>query len=229
MTDYIIKCIFSIVIVVFLSPWIIIIALISLCYLLRLRRKCLLVVRDTIRLKFSLMSPVNSLIQDAINGLPTLRSLKQKKYFQNLLYTFTDKQTSAHITSNGGHRWTALRIDIQAFIIATTFAFVAIFLKNRDRTPAELAMTAVGLQMAIEITRHVDYAIRWSVNVEIDMVSIQRLLEYSKLEPEIEKGVKETQVQLDSKPFEGKIEFTRVEMRYGPELPPALKSLSFTI
>ena len=48
--------------------------------------------------------------------------------------------------------------------------------------------------MAIEITRHVDYAIRWSVNVEIDMVSIQRLLEYSKLEPEAEKGVKETRV-----------------------------------
>ena len=75
MIDYIVKCCFSIGIVVFLSPWIILLALASLCYLLRLRRKCLLVTRDTIRLKFELMSPVNSLIQDAINGLPTLRCL----------------------------------------------------------------------------------------------------------------------------------------------------------
>ena len=83
--------------------------------------------------------------------------------------------------------------------------------------------------MAIEIMRHVDYAIRWSVDVEIKMVSIQRLLEYSKLEPEAEKEIKGTRVKLDSKPFEGKIEFTRVEMRYGIDLPPALQSLSFTI
>ena len=52
MIDYIVKCFFSIGIVVFLSPWIVILALGSLCYLLRLRRMCLLVTRDTIRLKF---------------------------------------------------------------------------------------------------------------------------------------------------------------------------------
>lgn len=63
------------------------------------------------RLKFALMSPVNSLIQDAVNGLPTLRCLKQKDYFMKKLYESTDLQTGAHITSNGGMRWTALRID----------------------------------------------------------------------------------------------------------------------
>ena len=33
--------------------------------------------RDTIRLKLSLVSPVNSLIQDAVNGLPTLKCMNQ--------------------------------------------------------------------------------------------------------------------------------------------------------
>lgn len=99
------------------------------------------------------MSPVNSLIQDAVNGLPTLRSLKQRNHFLNLLYANTDYQTSAHITSSGGHRWTCLRIDIQAYLISFTFTLIAMFFQDTDRSPEELAMTAIGLQMCIEITR----------------------------------------------------------------------------
>ena len=46
------------------------------------------------------------------------------------------------------------------------------FYNTEEKSSQELALTAVGLQMAIEITRHLDYAIRWSVNVEIHMVSV---------------------------------------------------------
>jgi len=76
MTDYAIKCTFSVAIVIYISPWLVILAAISLVYLVRLRKKCLQCTRDPIRLKYKLMSPVNSLIQDAINGLPTLRCLQ---------------------------------------------------------------------------------------------------------------------------------------------------------
>ena len=54
-------------------------------------------------------------------------------------------QTSAHITSNGGHRWTALRIDVQAYIIATAFAFYSMFLEDSAASAGRLAVTAVGL------------------------------------------------------------------------------------
>ena len=42
-------------------------------------------------------------------------------------------------------------------------------------------MTAIGLQMTIEITRQFDMAIRWSVNVETNMVNVQRLLALTNL------------------------------------------------
>ena len=75
LSDYIVKVLFSLAIIIFMSPWIVTIAVFSFFYLLGIRRKNLVVNRDTIRLKCSLMSPVNSLIQDAVNGLPTLRCL----------------------------------------------------------------------------------------------------------------------------------------------------------
>lgn len=62
MMDYTIKVLYSISIVVYLNPWLAIFVAVSLVYLVRLRRKTLIVTRDPIRMKYSLMSPVNSLI-----------------------------------------------------------------------------------------------------------------------------------------------------------------------
>ena len=130
------------------------------------------------------MSPVNSLIQDAINGLPTLRCLKMRQHFMKMLFAHQDYQTRAHITSSGGQRWTSFRIDIQAYIIGISFAFISLFLQDLDRTPEQLALTAIGLQMTIEITRLFDFAVRWSVGLETDMVSVQRLLALVRLTSE---------------------------------------------
>ena len=41
--------------------------------------------RDVVRLRQALIAPVNSLIQDAVNGLPTLRCMKQTKFYLSIL------------------------------------------------------------------------------------------------------------------------------------------------
>ena len=146
------------------------------------------------------------------------------------MFGYTDYQTSAHITSSGGHRWTALRIDVQAFIISVSFALVALFFQDPNRTAEELAMTAIGLQMTIEITRQFDMAIRWSVNLETNMVSVQRLLALANLPKERQELPEAASVEsFDMSDLQGKIEFNNVEMRYKPELQPALQNLSFVV
>ena len=62
MMDYLVKCFLSTVILIYLYPGLIVLAAVQTWYLLKLRHKCMCATRDTIRLKFSLMSPVNSLI-----------------------------------------------------------------------------------------------------------------------------------------------------------------------
>ena len=62
MIDYILKCAYSVILIVLLVPWLLLVIFFVLIYLIRLRRLCLLSTRDPIRLKFSLVSPVNSLI-----------------------------------------------------------------------------------------------------------------------------------------------------------------------
>ncbi len=49
---------------------------------------------------------------------------------------------------------------------------------------AKIAMVAVGFQQAMDVTRLYNMAIRWSVQLEGSMLSIQRLLELCNLEAE---------------------------------------------
>ena len=88
--------------------------------------------------------------------------------------------------------------------------------------------------MTIEITRQFDMAIRWSVNLETNMVSIQRLLELANLAPERgESAPKQQLAKVEPKgekdKLRGRIEFKSVEMRYKPDLQPALRDVSFVV
>jgi ABC-type multidrug transport system fused ATPase/permease subunit len=62
MMDYSVKCVISVLIVVYICPWILIFAFGSLWYMIKLRTINLKSTRDPIRLKYTLTSPINSLI-----------------------------------------------------------------------------------------------------------------------------------------------------------------------
>ena len=91
--------------------------------------------------------------------------------------------------------------------------------------------------MAVEVTRNFDMAIRWSVDVENAMVSIQRLMEYADLPPEERGGQQPDQdggadVTTDAERGQGPrgaLEFESVLLRYKEGLAPALKELTFKI
>ena len=84
--------------------------------------------------------------------------------------------------------------------------------------------------MAIEVTRQFDMAIRWSVHFENLMVSVQRLQEFARLEPESLPDELEAKRKLAEKSSDkGLIEFKRVEMSYKPNLKPALRQVSFAV
>ena len=72
--------------------------------------------------------------------------------------------------------------------------------------------------MAIEVTRNFDMAIRWSVQVETSMISVQRLLEYTKIPAELENTSSSSLVKGPNEDIEtgrggrGSIEFKNVKM-----------------
>lgn len=155
----------------------------------------------------------------------TQRSSGTKDFFLEEFCKYTDRQTEAFVTSNGMNRYAAYRIDMQAFYIGTIFAGICLFTAF-PKTPAELAVKAIGFQMAVEVARHFNSAIRWSFVLEVDLVAVKRLLTYANLEPEqsLAKALKS-----EAALVKGNIEFKNVEMKYQEHLQPAIKDLTFKI
>ena len=68
MIDFIIKCAFSVVFIVFSSPMTIVIVVFQLYYFYSLRKKIITITRDCFRLKAVANSPIVSLITDSVNA-----------------------------------------------------------------------------------------------------------------------------------------------------------------
>ena len=129
-----------------------------------LGKRVLHITVDCMRIRQITSSPIVSLIQDAINGQTTMRAVGCGKFFLSEFMRLTDIQMSAFITSNGINRYTAYRIDMQAFYLVTLFAAFSLFTEF-PKTTAELAIKAIGFQMAAEVARHFNTAVRWTFKI----------------------------------------------------------------
>ena len=86
--DYCSKLLLSFIIVFYMYPVLIILAGFQLWYLLRLRKKTISAVNDCVRMNHALVAPINSLIQDSLNGMATIKQVTLS-YFKN---PFADSQ-----------------------------------------------------------------------------------------------------------------------------------------
>lgn len=85
----------------------------------------------------------------------------------------------------------------------------------------------LAITQSLTLTGLLQTGIRQSAEVSNQLMSVERILEYSKLEPE-----KQPEIASDVKkdwPQEGKIQFKQVVYRYAAELEPVLRGLSFSI
>ena len=64
--------------------------------------------------------------------------------------------------------------------MSTIFAAFCLF-GDFPETEHQLAVKAIGFQMAVEVARHFNTAIRWTFMIEMDMVAVKRILKYAAL------------------------------------------------
>jgi ATP-binding cassette subfamily C (CFTR/MRP) protein 4 len=143
-------------------------------------------------------------------------------------------------------RWLGFRLDLICFgfLVATVFAAVA--LKNE----LDPGLVGLSLILAIRLTGNFQWCVRQSAEIENSMTSVERVLEYTKVQPEEEsilpgsdvpQPVGSTNALLPASrmsllpsvpqgwPSSGRVEFRNVTMKYAEGLPPALNNVSFRL
>ena len=168
--------------------------------------------RELKRLDSVSRSPIYAHFQESLGGITTIRAYRQQDRFALENEWRVDANLRAYYPSISANRWLAVRLEfIGSFIIlaAAGFAIVSV------ATGSNLSAGMVGLAMsyALQITQSLNWIVRQTVEVETNIVSVERVLEYARLPSEAPEVISKNRPKINW-PAHGSIDFKDYSTRY---------------
>jgi ABC-type multidrug transport system fused ATPase/permease subunit len=181
--------------------------------------------REIKRLDGVTRSPIFAHLSATLNGLPTLRAYGVERTFELQNRLKIDVNTSMQYHFEVAARWLAVRLDFLSIIIVSGTAILTVAMK--DVVPS--ALSALALSYALQTTGMMQWGVRMLAETENQMTSVERLMSYTQTLEQEGPGVVEENRPPEGWPVKPAIEYKKVELRYKPDLEPALKRVSFKI
>nr|POE76227.1 metal resistance protein ycf1 [Quercus suber] len=183
--------------------------------------------RELKRLDSISRSPIYAHFQESLSGITTIRAYRQTQRFALENEYRVDANLRAYFPSISANRWLAVRLEFLGSVIilaAAGFAIVSV------TTGSGLSAGLVGLSMsyALQITQSLNWIVRQTVEVETNIVSVERVLEYSRLSSEAPEIISKHRPPV-SWPSKGAVSFNGYSTKYRAELEPVLKNISLSI
>ncbi|KAL6144938.1 hypothetical protein ACLB2K_055628 [Fragaria x ananassa] len=184
--------------------------------------------RELRRLDSVSRSPIYTSFTETLDGSSTIRAFKSEDFF---LARFTDQvklyqQTS--YTELNASLWLSLRLQLLAAFIISFVAIMAV-LGSHGGLPIGFStpgLVGLALSYAAPVVNLLGSFLTSFTETEKEMVSIERALEYMEVPQEEVHGLQSLNCNW---PYQGRIEFQNVTLRYKPSFPAALCDISFTI
>jgi ATP-binding cassette subfamily C (CFTR/MRP) protein 1 len=183
--------------------------------------------RELKRLDSVSKSPIYAHFQESLSGIGTIRAFRQQGRFAQENEWRVDSNLMCYYPSINANRWLAVRLEtIGSFIILFAAGFSIISIAAGNGPSAGL----VGLAMsyALQITQSLNWIVRQTVEVETNIVSVERCLEYAKLESERPEILSKHRPKANW-PSQGAVEFNNFSTRYRPGLDLVLKNINLKI
>ena len=214
-----------IIMVAIINPWIVLPTVFLIIFFYYLRIYYITSARSIKRLEGITRSPVFSHLANSLYGLATVRAFGVQKTFEMKFDQYQDSHTSAWFLFISATRWFGIVLDWMCwvYLLAVTIGMTA----NPILTSSAIGLT---VSSAISLSGMFQWGVRQSAELESQMTSVERVDEYSHLEPE-----KNLETCPDNKkpppdwPNKGAIIFNDVSLQYNPEDPPVLKNLCFSV
>ncbi|KAF1981153.1 ABC transporter family protein [Aulographum hederae CBS 113979] len=183
--------------------------------------------RELKRLDSISRSPIYAHFQESLSGISTIRAYRQQKRFTLENEWRVDANLRAYFPSINANRWLAVRLEFIGSIIilgAAGFAIISV------STGSGLSAGLVGLAMsyALQITQSLNWIVRQTVEVETNIVSVERVLEYAQLPSEAPEIISKNRPPI-SWPSQGQVTFNNFSTRYRPGLDLVLKNINLSI
>lgn len=138
-----------------------------------------------------------------------------------------DANQRAYFPSVNANRWLAVRLEFLGSIIIFAAAVLAVIsvASNSGLSPGDVGL---ALSYALQITQSLNWIVRQTVEVETNIVSVERVLEYARLPSEAPEIIASNRPPI-SWPADGALSFKDFSTRYREGLDLVLKNINIAI
>ena len=178
------------------------------------------------RLESLARSPLYSHISLTLQGLSTVRALGIEERITQDLHLLQDRHAKSWFHYMCLQRWFGLRLDLMSAFVVIFAVFYAFF-SRCIFSSSELIGFSLPLLLTLALS--FQYMVRQSGEVEIFMVSVDRVLKYCRLPQEPVYTAAQHDSTFVSGKDKGVIEFRNVHFRYSDDLPYTLQDVSLSI
>ncbi|XP_035890492.1 uncharacterized protein LOC118502378 [Anopheles stephensi] len=215
-----------IVIVALANYWLLIPTAIMGAVFYVLRFVFLRTARNVKRVEAITRSPVFTHTNATIDGLTTIRAFGAERFLEDTFHRYQDLNTSAAFLFGATTRGFAFWLDAICLLYIASVVLSFLVIGN------DIISGNVGLAITqvLNLIGMCNWGIRQTAELENQMTSVERVLEYAQLVPETDlvPGVQTTE-RTEAWPKNPGITFREVYLRYSPISDPVLKGLSFDI
>eukprot|EP00768_Dysnectes_brevis_P006002 gnl/Dysnectes_brevis/456_a508_3886.p1 GENE.gnl/Dysnectes_brevis/456_a508_3886~~gnl/Dysnectes_brevis/456_a508_3886.p1 ORF type:complete len:1551 (+),score=641.49 gnl/Dysnectes_brevis/456_a508_3886:52-4704(+) len=176
------------------------------------------------RLDAMTKSPVLAFCSESLGGLPSIRAYARQSEFISKGETLINNNMATAWPTQCCGRWLSFRLQCMVAIVAGGCAFVAVMWAEKEIVAL---FAGLALTYAISLSYSFSQFVTNLVSAEGDFASVERVLEYSDLEPEapLTGG---TPLPTDW-PKGGRLEVNGITLRYRDGLPLVLKGMDLSI
>ncbi|KAL5520973.1 hypothetical protein ACEPAG_8895 [Sanghuangporus baumii] len=189
--------------------------------------------RDLRRMESTTRSPIFSGFAELLEGIATVRAFSAEPRFMNRLYHTIDLNLQMFYHFWMTNRWVHLRFALlSSFVVFCTTIFA--LSSSQVTHPGWAGWAGLCITTAMQSTHNVYWICRSWTQLELDLNSVERVVEYFNLPQEppgvIENSRPPAHWPSSSGPNEDKlVEVKELVMRYASDLPSVLDQVSFTL
>lgn len=182
--------------------------------------------RELKRLESVSKSPIFAHFQETLTGVSVIKAYNQIDRFSFLNHHKLDVNMSAYHPSVNANRWLAVRLELLgSFIILGSSGLLILTLRSGRVTPG---LVGLAVSYSLQVTQALNWIVRMTVDIESNIVSVERVMEYAELPSEAPEIVEDKRPSVNW-PFNGEIELKDYSARYRPELDLVLKNINLSI